>query len=83
MEGQIIEREQLNALIESPLKHRVTIGFIIALLLTVFMGFSSWRSARLAENEADWVTHTYAVMDTVDITSKHVVGRKPARENSP
>ncbi|MGB7329797.1 MAG: CHASE3 domain-containing protein [Terriglobales bacterium] len=73
MEGQIIEREQLNALIESPLKHRVTIGFIIALLLTVFMGFSSWHGVRLAADEADWVTHTYAVMDTLEITSKHVV----------
>lgn len=73
MKGQIIEREQLNALIESPLKHRVTIGFIIALLLTIFMGFSSWRGVRLAADDSDWVTHTYAVMDTLEITSKHVV----------
>jgi signal transduction histidine kinase len=73
MEGQIIEHEQLNAPIEGPLRRRVTIGFIIALLLTIFMGFSSWRGARLAADDSDWVARTYAVMDTLEITSKDVV----------
>jgi signal transduction histidine kinase len=55
------------------LKRRVTIGFTIALFLTIFLGFSSWRGTRLAEDDADWVAHTYAAMDTIELTTKHVI----------
>ena len=48
--------------IDTLLERRVTGGFIVALLLTIFMGYSSWRSARLSANDSDWVVHTYAVM---------------------
>jgi len=63
----------LDAPIEAPLKRRVTGGFAVALLLTFFLGFSSWRSTRLAANDADWVAHTYAVMHTIELTAKHVI----------
>jgi signal transduction histidine kinase len=63
----------LDAPIEATLKRRVTGGFIVAVLLTVFMGFSSWRSIRLAAKGADWVAHTYAVMGAVELTAKHVL----------
>jgi PAS domain S-box-containing protein len=63
----------LDAAIDAPLKRKVAVGFIVALLLTVFMGFSSWRSTRLAENDADWEIHTYAVMDALRVTLQHVV----------
>jgi len=63
----------LDAPIEDALKRRVTGGFIVAMLLTIFLGFSSWRGARVAGDDADWVAHTYAVMDTIELTSKHVI----------
>jgi len=62
-----------DALSEVPLRRGVTIGFIVALLLTIFLGFSSWRGTRLAADEADWVGHTYAVMETLEVTAKHVI----------
>ena len=62
-----------DAPIEAPLKRRVNGGFIVALLLTFFLGFSSWRSTRLAANDSDWVVHTYAVKDTLNVMHQHVV----------
>ncbi|HEX3572101.1 MAG TPA: CHASE3 domain-containing protein, partial [Acidobacteriaceae bacterium] len=59
--------------IEGPLRRRVTIGFVVAVLLTIFLGFSSWRSTRMMSEEADWVAHTYAVMERLELTEKHVI----------
>jgi PAS domain S-box-containing protein len=64
--------KQVDAPIESKLRSRVMGGFIVAILLTVFIGLSSWRSVQLAADHADWVAHTYAVMDAIELTSKHV-----------
>ncbi len=64
---------QFDAPIEAKLRGRVTGGFIVAVLLTVFLGFLSWRGAHLAADDADWVAHTYAVMDALELTSKHVI----------
>ena len=58
--------------IEANLRRRVTGGFILAALMTILLGFLSWRSAQLSANDADWVTHTYAVMDAIGLTSKHL-----------
>ncbi len=63
----------LDPPIEAALKRRVTGGFIVAMLLTIFLGFSSWHGARVAANDADWVAHTYAVMETIELTTKHVI----------
>jgi PAS domain S-box-containing protein len=65
--------KQVDAPIEAKLQRRVNGGFIAATLLTAFIGFSSWRSARLAADDADWVAHTYAVMDRLELASKHVI----------
>jgi PAS domain S-box-containing protein len=73
LEQEIGARERLNAPIESPLRHRLTFGFVVAVLLTIFMGFSSWRGARLAADDADWVAHSYTVMNRIELTSKHVI----------
>ena len=67
-----VETGSPRAPVEAALKRRVTGGYIAAVLLTIFMGFSSWRSTRLTADDADWVTHTYAAMDTIELTSKHV-----------
>jgi len=72
-ERQIAERERMGAPIEAPLRRRITTGFVVALFLTTFIGFSSWRGARLAADEADWVSHTHAVMETLEVTTKHVI----------
>jgi PAS domain S-box-containing protein len=72
-EPQIAERARIETPIEAKLRRGVTSGFIVALLLTVFIGFASWRGARLAAEDADWVAHTYAVMDALEVTTKHVI----------
>ena len=64
--------EQVDAPIEAKLRRRVAGGFVIAALMTILLGFLSWRSAQLAANDADWVSHTYAVMDAIEIMSEHV-----------
>jgi PAS domain S-box-containing protein len=64
--------EQVDAPIEANLQRRVAAGFVIAALMTILLGFLSWRSAQLAANDSDWVTHTYAVMDAIELTSKHL-----------
>ena len=73
LEKEIAQRRRFDAPIEDPLRHRITVGFVVAVLLTLFIGFSSWRNARLAADDADWVAHSYAVMDTIELTSKHVI----------
>lgn len=73
LEQEIGAREPLNAPIESPLRRRLTFGFVVAVLLTIFMGFSSWRGARLAADDTDWVAHSYTVMNRIELTSKHVI----------
>src|SRR5439155_700499 len=59
--------------VEALLRRRVIIGFILAVLLTGLIGFLSWRSTRLAEQEADLVAHTHAVMGTLDVTVEHAI----------
>jgi signal transduction histidine kinase len=62
-----------DAPVEGALKRRITGGFLVAVLLTIFLGLFSWRSTRLAANDADWVSHTYAVMDRIELTAKHAI----------
>ena len=64
---------QSDAPIEANLRRRVTGGFVVALLLTVFMGFSSWRSARVAADDADRITQSYTVIEKINLTSNDVI----------
>ena len=73
LEQEISERKRIDASIEAPLRRGVTVGFVVALLVTGFMGFLTWRTRQLTSNEADRVAHTYAVMDTLELTFKHVI----------
>jgi signal transduction histidine kinase len=70
--GIVKSSGQVDAPIEANLRRRVAGGFIVAALMTIFLGFLSWRSAQLAANDADWVAHTYAVTDAIELMSKHV-----------
>src|SRR6266851_2590464 len=72
LEREIAERNLIDAVSEAPLRRRVTVGFVVAVLLTVFMGFLTWRTRQLASNESDLATHTYGVMDGIELTSKRV-----------
>jgi PAS domain S-box-containing protein len=67
------ERKQFDVPIEALLRRRVTGGFIVAVLVTIFLSCVSWRSARRAEQDAYWVSHTYEVMATIQGTSRDVL----------
>lgn len=73
LERQIAARKLFDAPIDTPLRRKVTAGFVVAILLTVFMGFSGWQSARRAAGDAYWVAHTYEVMSTIQRTTRHVI----------
>jgi PAS domain S-box-containing protein len=70
---EIAERKRFDAPIDGPLRRRVTVGFMVAVLLTLFIGFSSWRGARLAEQDAYWVSHTHEVIETIQRTNRHMI----------
>src|SRR5579863_3362578 len=76
LEQEIAERKVLDgAVADTSLRRRVTVGICVAVLLTVFMGVSSWLSTRQSADDADWVAHTSIVRmklsdtikDTIDI----------------
>jgi PAS domain S-box-containing protein len=58
---------------DAALRRRVTAGFIVAVLLTVFICASSWQRAQRAEQDAYWVSHTHEVMETIQRTTRHVI----------
>jgi CHASE3 domain sensor protein len=68
--------KQFDTAAEAKLQHMATGGFAGAMLLTVVtvvMGFLSWHSAQVTADQADWVGHTYAVMDGLELMSRHVI----------
>jgi PAS domain S-box-containing protein len=67
------ERKRFDVPIEAVLRRRVTGGMIVAVLLAVFLSFVSWRSARRADQDAYWVSHTHEVMATIQGTSRDVL----------
>jgi PAS domain S-box-containing protein len=58
---------------EAVLRRRVTVGFVVAVLVTILIGVSSWRSARRAEQDEYWVSHTHEVMEAIQRLSRHVL----------
>jgi PAS domain S-box-containing protein len=70
---EMAERKRFDVPIEALLRRRVTGGFIVAVLITTFLSFVSWRSARRAEQDAYWVSHTREVMATIQGTSRDVL----------
>ncbi|MGA7755351.1 MAG: CHASE3 domain-containing protein [Candidatus Sulfotelmatobacter sp.] len=59
--------------VETLLRRWVLSGIGLAVLLTALMGVLSWRSARDASEDADWVAHTYAVKSTLAVALGHAV----------
>jgi CHASE3 domain sensor protein len=70
---EIAERKRFDTPIDAPLRRKVTVGFIVAVLLTLFIAFSSWRGARRAQQDAYWVSHTHEVMETIQRTTRHMI----------
>jgi PAS domain S-box-containing protein len=70
---EIAQRKRFDTPINAPLRRRVTVGFIVAVLLTLFIGFSSWRGAQRAEQDAYWMSHTHEVMETIQRTTRQVI----------
>jgi PAS domain S-box-containing protein len=73
LEQEVAERKRLDAPIDALLRRKVTAGFVVAILLTVFLGYSGWRSARRAAEDDYWVSHTHEVMEAIQRTSRHVI----------
>jgi len=73
LEWQIAERKRLDAPIDASLRRKVTGGFIVAILLTSFLGYSGWRSAQRAAQDDYRVAHTYEVMESIQRLSRHVI----------
>jgi PAS domain S-box-containing protein len=73
MDQEMAERKRFDVPIEALLRRRVTGGLIVAVLLTVFLSFVSWRSARRADQDAYWVSHTHEVMAMIQGTSRDVL----------
>jgi CHASE3 domain sensor protein len=67
------ERKPFDVPIKALVRRRVTCGLIAAVLLTVFLSFSSWRSVRRAEQDPYWVSHTHEVMAMIRGTSRDVL----------
>src|SRR5712692_10433515 len=64
LEREIAERNLIDAVSEAPLRRRVTVGFVVAVLLTVFMGFLTWRTRQLASKrvtEVETSARTFAL----------------------
>jgi PAS domain S-box-containing protein len=73
LEREIAERKRVDAGIEAPLRRRVTVGFVVAVLLTGLMGFLAWHGAQQAAKESDRVAHTQLVMTKLERTVRHVI----------
>ena len=76
-----VSKEMVDGLLgrfeDSPVEVRlrlwVTGGIVLAMVLTSFMGFLSWRGSRMAEEDADWVAHTYEVKAMITTAMGHAV----------
>ena len=76
-----VSQEQLERLMdrfeepeaEAVLRRRATLGFTVAVVLTGVLGFLSWRNAKQAAEDADWVAHTHEVLATLEATLRHLL----------
>ena len=73
LEEEIAARKQFDVPIDISLRRRVTLGFIAAVVLTLFIGFSFWRGAGRTERDAYWIAHSHEVMETIQRTTRHVI----------
>ncbi|HZZ17123.1 MAG TPA: PAS domain S-box protein, partial [Candidatus Sulfotelmatobacter sp.] len=72
LEEEIAKRKGLDEVADAPLMRWITAGITLAVLLVGFVGMLTLRSRRSASTESDLVSHTRAVMETVQTTLQHV-----------
>jgi len=53
------------------LRRKAQIAFTLGVFLTGLLGFLSWRTARQAAEEADWVARTHEVSTALEATLRH------------
>ena len=73
LEQEIAARKRFDEPIDASLRRRVTVGFIVAVLLTLFVGVSAWWGTKRAEQDAYWLSHTHEVMEAIQRTTRHTV----------
>ncbi|MGA8151216.1 MAG: PAS domain S-box protein [Terriglobales bacterium] len=59
--------------VDALLRRKGAAGFVIAGLLTSLLGYFSWRNARQTAADADAVTYSHAVMETLEVTLRHLL----------
>ena len=83
LERDIARRKDVVALLEAPLRRRVTFALIVALALTLLIGVFAWRGGRQIESDGSWIAQTYAAMDGSQIVSRNFANVEiSARESS-
>jgi PAS domain S-box-containing protein len=73
LEREVAERKARDASIETPLRNRVAMGFVVTIAVAGLMGFLVWRGAQQVANESDWVAHTQIVFTRLESTLRHVL----------
>jgi PAS domain S-box-containing protein len=73
LEEQIAERKNSDAPIDISLQRWVTRAFIAAAILLLMLGFLSWRMAKQAAKDADWVARTQEVSAGLETTLRHLL----------
>ena len=58
---------------EAPLRRWTTVAIVLAVFITILLGFVSWHSTGVAASDSDWVTHTYAVTEALEVTARHLI----------
>src|SRR5579862_7274733 len=70
LEQEIAEHKRFEDSGDAALRRRVTAGFVFALVLTISFGYSAWRSAGRAADDAFRVAHTFEVMEAIQRTTR-------------
>jgi signal transduction histidine kinase/CHASE3 domain sensor protein len=73
LERQIAESLRLEAPIETSLRRWVTGGFVLAVLLTGFLGILSWRIRVGASREADLAAHAHSVIGEIETVRERMI----------
>jgi PAS domain S-box-containing protein len=58
---------------DARLRRKITVGLVLAILLTGVLGFLSWRVTRQAAEDSDWVVHDQEVSSAIKETLVHLL----------
>jgi PAS domain S-box-containing protein len=69
--NELLERDHAGGA-DVPLRRWAMAGTSAALVATLFVGFSCWRSVVKASKDSDWVAHTQQVRNVLETTLTHM-----------